>query len=138
MFANRIFGNYCYTGYAGGGSDGAVGCGVLSARPQLKLIAFAEVDYVHLNSSRSRASKGKSEGARYFRDIAKTLTGSKTRGFPLILHLCHVVTSVKLHFRPCYVFVYFSIVLLRFDRKTADINFTPASRPLKNNVYTST
>lgn len=61
MFANRIFGNYCYTGYAGGGSDGVVGRGVLSARPQLKLIAFAEVDYVHLNS-RDREQPRESEG----------------------------------------------------------------------------
>jgi len=63
-----MFRNYCHTGFAGGCSDSVVGRGVLSARLQLKLIAFVEVDYVHLNSRDREQARERA----YFRDIAKT------------------------------------------------------------------
>lgn len=83
MFVNRIFGNYYCTSYAGGGSDGVVGRGVLSACPQLKLIAFAEVDYVHLNSRDREQARESARGHAAFPRYRKNTDQLKDSWFPI-------------------------------------------------------
>lgn len=120
MFANHeIFENYYSPGYVGGAW--------FYACPQLKLITFAKVDYVHLNSH-DRASERESENPRYFRGISKHRAGSKTRAPSFLLILHFIVTCVKLHFisYPCICLFVCSSFYFRLTTKR-DIHSAPAA-----------
>lgn len=122
MFANHeIFENYYNPGYAGGG-------GRLYACSQLKLITFAKVDYVHLNSHDRANERARIRGiSAVFQNIRPVRRLALS--FLLILHF--VVTCVKLHFAsyPCIcLFVCFSFYFRLTTKR--DINSAPAADAL--------